>query len=153
MRKVLSIMMAVMAAAGVTLTIADAPDPAQAKDTMASHYGGLRGHCIGTRIEVHKIRNRRGHVVGRTELWYSPINGGENCVMTYNRAGSPWTRAEIWRLKHKGGLADAWAGDEGFYGYYAGGSYVDHANGRCVNWGGTVGDFGWFSNADGVHCG
>ena len=44
-------------------------------------------------------------------------------------------------------------GDEGFFRYYAGGSYVNNANGHCVTWGGSVGNFSWYSSAAGVHCG
>jgi hypothetical protein len=142
---------ALLAVSSVALTFTGAT--AEAQDTMSSHYGGLRDHCVGTRIESHKIKNKRGKAVGRTELWYSAAHGGQNCVMTYNRAGSPFTRTYIWRLKRKGGLADAAAGDSGFYKYYAGGSFVNNTNKRCVTWGGTVGNFSWFSKADGVHCG
>ena len=142
---------ALLAVSSLALTFTGAT--AEAQDTMSSHYGGLRDHCVGTRIESHKIKNKRGKAVGRTELWYSAAHGGQNCVMTYNRAGSPFTRTYIWRLKRKGGLADAAAGDSGFYKYYAGGSFVNNTNKRCVTWGGTVGNFSWFSKADGVHCG
>jgi hypothetical protein len=134
-------------------SLAVAGTPAGAQDTMASHYGNLRDHCVGSKIESHAIRNKRGKVIGHTELWYSPAAGGQNCVMTYNRAGSPYTRARIWRLKAKGGLATAASGDEGFFAYYAGGSYVNRANGHCVAWGGSVGNFYWYSSAAGVHCG
>lgn len=153
MRTVLLTVAGVVAGAAVLLALAGAPRSAQAQDTMSSHYGGLRSHCVGTRIDSHKIRNKRGKVIGHTELWYSPIRHGQNCVMTYNKAGHPFTRAEIWRLKHKNGPADAAAGDSGFYEYYAGGSYVNRADGHCVTWGGTVGNFGWYSSAAGVHCG
>ncbi len=151
MRKLMKIVGAVAVSASLGLVLNGVR--AEAQDTMSSHYGGLRDHCIGTRLESHVIRNKRGHAVGHTELWYSRIQGGQNCVMTYNRAGSPFTRTYIWRLKRKGGLADAAAGDSGFYRYYAGGSFVNHSDGRCVTWGGTVGNFSWFSSPDGVHCG
>ena len=151
MRNLVRFAGAILAVASVALTFTGAT--AEAQDTMSSHYGGLRDHCVGTRIESHKIKNKRGKAVGRTELWYSAAHGGQNCVMTYNRAGSPFTRTYIWRLKRKGGLADAAAGDSGFYKYYAGGSFVNNTNKRCVTWGGTVGNFSWFSKADGVHCG
>ena len=151
MRHLIRFAGALLAVASVALTFTGAT--AQAQDTMSSHYGGLRDHCVGTRIESHKIKNKRGKAVGRTELWYSAAHGGQNCVMTYNRAGSPFTRTYIWRLKRKGGLADAAAGDSGFYQYYAGGSFVNNTNKRCITWGGTVGNFSWFSTADGVHCG
>ena len=151
MRKLTGTVAGVLAAAGVFLALGGAT--ATAGGTMASHYGGLRDHCIGTRLESHNIKNKKGKVVGHTELWYSPIRHGQNCVMTYNKAGSPFTRTYLWRLKSKGGLADAWAGDEGFYQFYAGGSFVNRTNHRCVSWGGTVGNASWFSNPDGVHCG
>jgi hypothetical protein len=38
--------------------------------------------------------------------------------------GSPFTRTYLWRLGRKGGLADAAAGDSGFYRIYAGGSFA-----------------------------
>jgi hypothetical protein len=143
----------ILALSGVALAVTGG-SAARAQDTLSSHYGGLRDHCVGTRIASHQIKNKRGKVIGRTELWYSRANGGQNCVMTYNGAGSPFTRTYIWRLKRKGGgLADASAGDSGFYKYYAGGSFVNNANGRCVTWGGTVGNFSWFSKPGGVHCG
>jgi hypothetical protein len=146
-------LMVTAAGVGTSMVLALTAASAPAQGTMSSHYGGLRGHCVGTRIASHNIVNKRGKVVGHTELWYSKIANGQNCVMTYNKAGSPFTRANIWRLVKKGGLADAAAGDSGFYQYYAGGSYVNGANGRCVTWGGSVGDFAWYSSADGVHCG
>jgi hypothetical protein len=142
---------AVLVAACLGLALSGSP--AAAQGTNASHYGNLRDHCVGTRIESHPIVNRRGRPVGHTELWYSPIAGGQNCVMTYNRAGSPWTRARIWRLASKGGLATAASGDEGAFQHYAGGSYVNGANRKCVTWGGSVGNFSWYSSAAGVHCG
>jgi hypothetical protein len=151
MRKLMLVLGAVSVSAGLGLALHDAR--ADAQDTMSSHYGGLRDHCVGTRLESHAIRNKRGRAVGHTELWYSRISGGQNCVMTYNKAGSPFTRTYIWRLKRKGGLADAAAGDSGFYRYYAGGSFVNRSDGRCVTWGGTVGNFSWFSDPAGVHCG
>lgn len=151
MRKLTRIATGLLAVAGTALAVTGAS--AEAQGTMSSHYGGLRDHCVGTRIESHQIKNKRGKVVGRTELWYSAAHGGQNCVMTYNRAGSPFTRTYLWRLKRKGGLADAAAGDSGFYKYYAGGSFVNNTNKRCVTWGGTVGNFSWFSSPDGVHCG
>jgi hypothetical protein len=151
MRKLMRFVTGILALAGVALAVTGGS--AQAQDTLSSHYGGLRDHCVGSRIESHQIKNKRGKVIGRTELWYSRANGGQNCVMTYNGAGSPFTRTYIWRLKRKGGLADASAGDSGFYKYYAGGSFVNNANGRCVTWGGTVGNFSWFSKPGGVHCG
>jgi len=151
MRKLTMTVVGVLAIASLALAV---PGMSRAAGgTMSSHYGKLRDHCVGSRIESHNIVNQRGKVIGHTELWYSPAMGGQNCVMTYNRAGSPFTRARIWRLKSKGGLADAASGDEGFYRYYAGGSYVNHADGHCVTWGGTVGNFGWYSSAAGVHCG
>lgn len=151
MRKFMGAVAGVVTGAGLLLALATAP--AGAQDTMSSHYGGLRDHCVGTRIESHNIKNKRGGIVGHTELWYASIAGGQNCVMTYNKAGSPFTRTYLWRLKRKGGLADAAAGDSGFYQYYAGGSFVNNSNGRCVTWGGQVGDFAWFSSPEGVHCG
>jgi len=151
MRKFMTAAAGALAAA--SLTVAASATAAGAQGTMSSHYGNLRDHCIGSKIESHPIANKRGKVIGHTELWYSPAAGGQNCVMTYNRGGSPYTRANIWRLKTKGGLATAASGDEGFFQYYAGGSYVNNANGHCVTWGGSVGNFSWYSSAAGVHCG
>jgi hypothetical protein len=149
MRKLMASAAGILASAGLVLALGSAPAVAQ----ESSHYGGLRSHCVGSKIDSHLIKNKRGKTVGHVELWYSSIKGGQNCVMTYNRAGNPWTRARIWRLKRKGGLADAAAGDMGFYQHYAGGSYVNNASGRCVTWGGSVGDFYWYSKPGGVHCG
>src|SRR5262245_22868062 len=114
------------ALAAASLAVAVAGTSAEAQGTMSSHYGSLRDHCVGSKIASHAITNNRGKIIAHTELWYAPIAGGQNCVMTYNRAGSPYTRANIWRLKTKGGLATAASGDEGFFQYYAGGSYVNH---------------------------
>ena len=141
---------AIAAALGM---LALAVPAAHGQGTMSSHYGGLRDHCVGSRIASHNIVNKSGKVLGHTELWYSSINGGQNCVMTYNTGDRPFTQTYLWRLVKKGGLADAAAGDSGFYQYYAGGSFVNNTDGRCVTWGGQVGDFAWFSNPDGVHCG
>src|SRR5207342_45412 len=121
--------------------------PASAQDTMASHYGLLRDHCVGSRLASHDIVNKKGAVIGHTELWYSPISGGQNCVMTYNKGARPFTRAQIWRKEAPGAPGFA-SGDEGFYSIYAGGSYVNNADGRCVVWGGSVGDFYWYSSPD-----
>lgn len=142
-------LMIMLAVGGVVVAGTGTLGPAKAQ---ASPTSGVRPYCIGTRIESHQIRNAHYQVVGRTELWFSPINGGENCVMTYNRAGSHWTGADISRLRHKGGPSDEGADDSGYYHYYAGGAYVDHTNGRCVTWGGVVGRWGWFSSRSGVHC-
>jgi hypothetical protein len=130
--------------AGAALALALTAGPASAQS-----YGLLRDHCVGSKIASHNIVNKKGTVLGHTELWYSPISGGQNCVMTYNKAGSPWTRAQIWRK----GTPTAASGDEGYYSTYAGGSYVNNADGRCVVWGGSIGDFYWYSDPDGVHCG
>jgi hypothetical protein len=147
MRRLMTGAAGVISSAGVVLAIVATPAPAQG--TMSSHYGGLRGHCVGTRIASHNIVNKRGKAIGHTELWYSKIKGGQNCVMTYNKGGSPWTRARIWRK----GTPTAASGDEGNYSIYAGGSYVNNTDGRCVVWGGSIGDFYWYSDPDGVHCG
>jgi hypothetical protein len=151
MRKLMRVAAGLVVVAGTALAVTGAP--AEAQDNLSSHYGGLRDHCVGTRFDAHDIKTKKGKLVGRTELWYSQSNGGQNCVMTYNRAGSPFTRTYLWRLKRKGGLADAAAGDSGFYKYYAGGSFVNNARGRCVTWGGQVGNAAWFSSPNGVHCG
>jgi hypothetical protein len=95
MRKLMRVAAGLVVVAGTALAVTGAP--AEAQDNLSSHYGGLRDHCVGTRIDAHDIKTKKGKLVGRTELWYSQSNGGQNCVMTYNRAGSPFTRTYLWR--------------------------------------------------------
>jgi hypothetical protein len=30
------------------------------------------------------VLRHEGRKIGRVELWYSPVHGGQNCVITYN---------------------------------------------------------------------
>src|SRR5438045_2459671 len=118
----------------------------------ADHDGLLRDHCVGSKLAQHNILGQNGVLLGHTELWYSPINGGQNCVMTYNRGGSPYTEAHIRRLIDDSTGWRVSSNDTGYYQYYAGGSYINNTDNHCITWGGSISGYGWYSNQNGVFC-
>jgi|tagenome__1003787_1003787.scaffolds.fasta_scaffold20448933_2 hypothetical protein len=65
---------------------------AHAQGTMSAHYGGLRP-LRRLAHRSHNITDKSGRVLGHTELRSSPINRGQNCVMTYNTGGRPFTES------------------------------------------------------------
>lgn len=97
---------------------------------------GVRDYCTGTVLQEEDLINGYGAKVGYVQLWYSPENGGQNCVMTHNYAAdvgiTQWTDAWLWVDD------DRWSGDAGSFAHYAGGAYVDNTNGKCVAFAGTV---------------
>jgi len=111
------------------------------------HVGPLAQNCWGTKQETRILRAHVGNQrIGRVELWYSPEQGGTNCVITYNEvAGKATTYAYLIvddnRNRDNTGRkepGDRVAYDEGYYEYYAGASYLRNTNGKCVRFGGSV---------------
>jgi hypothetical protein len=99
--------------------------------------------------------------VGRVELWYSPVHGGQNCVITYNfLPGRVYTLANLVVDDTGNGIGegkgpDRQSHDHGTYLRYAGASYPNHTNGKGVSYGGVVSGRGYYRSwASGLHwCG
>lgn len=107
--------------------------------TATAANRGVRPYCVGTRIYTEPvISSDTGKTLGRVELWYSSINGGQNCVMTYdnNNRASAYMRARLVVDLNNNRTAD-WSTesseDKGTYTTYAGGAYVNGTNGHCVS--------------------
>lgn len=126
-----------------------------ATPAAAASHGPIKSQCTGTRQESYPL-NDGGRQIGRVELWYSSVNGGQNCVMTYNSlAGSVHTEAEIFIDDDGDGDWDRNSWDRGNYSTYAGASYRDNTNGKCVWVYGQVSGGGYFDEfgSGWVHCG
>lgn len=152
MRRTRTLTAAVGALAAAALFAA----PAQASTSQATtsqaaagdHYGPIKSSCSGTKVATWKLKKPgTSTVVGRTELWYSSANSGQNCVITYNTvAGSIPTGAQLWvdddhNRKHSAG--DRTSYDYGKYASYAGASYRNSTNGKCVKVKGEVTNGRW----------
>jgi len=137
-RKVRAVLVAALAVLGVAFAAGLA---------RAGHDGLLRDYCIGTKVAQHNIYGQNNVLLGHTELWYSSTSGGQSCVMTYNLGGRPYTEAHIRRYINM--PADGWrveSNDEGYYQYYAGGSYINNTAGRCIGWGGSISGYGHYAD-------
>jgi hypothetical protein len=111
------------------------------------HQGPLAQNCWGTKQETRILKAHvGGQRIGRIELWYSPEQGGTNCVITYNEVpGKALTYAYLIVDDNKNRdntgrkePGDRVAYDQGNYEYYAGASYLRKTNGKCVKFGGSV---------------
>lgn len=97
-----------------------------ASPAQAASYGPIKSSCSGTKLATFNLTSGMT-IFGKTELWYSSANGGTNCVITHNLSG-PGAWVEV-HLQLDDGRA---AGDSGYYGSYAGASYLTNADGHCV---------------------
>lgn len=115
--------------------------------------GGIADSCTGTKLGTKQMVNDYGTTVGRVELWYSPINNGRNCVITYNYIDGPssYTDASIWVDDDGDGEEDRWRYDEGYYYSYAGASYLDNTNGKCIAISATVEGLDMNTDRDDAH--
>jgi hypothetical protein len=133
-------------AALALLAIAGAPAHAQAEG--AGRQGPIADHCSGTKLETRILKDKlvTHRRVGRVELWYSPADGGTNCVITYNEVpGKALTYAYLIVDDNKNRdntgrteKGDRVSYDQDDYEYYAGASYRRNTNGKCVRFGGSV---------------
>lgn len=126
--------------------------------------GGIRDYCVGSLLESVDLVNGYGTTIGRVELWYSSSAGpnGQNCVMTHNYLdGANYTDASL-LIDDDGDpeYAERWSEDMDEFYSYAGGSYLDNVNGKCVWFYGQIDghdpnstkDDAWFGS-DWVRCG
>lgn len=126
----------------------------------AESRGPLKSSCSGSKLATKVIRNTDGRRIGRSELWYSSINGGQNCVITYNEVpGRANTYAYLIiddNRNRRHDSTDRVSYDIGDYQYYAGASYRNRTNGKCVKWGGWIRSYQGFGDVGSnrwVHCG
>lgn len=121
--------------------------------TVDGSSGGITDSCTGTKLGTKQMVNDYGTTVGRVELWYSPINNGRNCVITYNYIDGPssYTDASIWVDDDGDGEEDRWRYDEGYYYSYAGASYLDNTNGKCIAISATVEGLDMNTDRDDAH--
>ncbi|WP_256839375.1 hypothetical protein [Ornithinimicrobium faecis] len=98
--------------------------------------GGIRDQCVGSLLESEDLVNGYGTTIGRVELWYSSSAGpnGQNCVMTHNYLdGRNYTDATLLIDDDDNGeYAERWSEDMDEFYNYAGGSYLNDVNGKCV---------------------
>ena len=103
-----------LAVVGLTLTGVLSAAPAQA---------AIVQQCTGSIQKVHTIDG-----YGRVEVWYSPKNGGTNCVMVYDLLpGAHYMQA---RIRIPNSAKDV--SDVGTYEYYAGGAQISGTDGKCI---------------------
>lgn len=105
-----------------------------AAPAQADSYGPIKSSCSGTRLASWDLVSG-STIFGRTELWYSSANGGQNCVITYTNSPGAWTEVHLLVDDNDNRRADAGdrgAGDSGYYDSYAGASYRNSTDGHCV---------------------
>ena len=90
--------------------------------------------CHGTRIASMPMKSG-AKKAGRVELWYSPANGGTNCVIVYDKRAGKHTIGAYIDRRNVGGWDKK---DVGYYNYYAGPRSLRNMNGTCVSWGGNM---------------
>ena len=138
-------------AAGVAtlLVVATTLVPAEDSSAYSVHWGPLKSSCSGRVLDRHVLRDE-GRRIGRIELWYSPVHGGQNCVITYNfLPGRVYTMANLWVDDTGNGIGegkgpDRQSHDHGTYLRYAGASYRNRTDGKCVSYGGVVSGRGYY---------
>lgn len=92
-------------------------------------------------IDHKDINGETGRHLGRVELWYSPRNGGENCVITRSSVGRAEMAAALSVDKDgnkRWSSRDAFSSDYGKYDRYAGGAYRTGTNRHCVRFQGLI---------------
>jgi hypothetical protein len=106
-----------------------------ATPASAESFGPIKSACSGTRVATWQLTDG-GTSLGRTELWYSSVSGGQNCVITYNYlSGSVPTGVSLWVDDNNNRVLDSGdrnSYDFGTYASYAGASYRNDTNGHCV---------------------
>jgi hypothetical protein len=106
-----------------------------ATPASAESFGPIKSSCSGTKVATWQLTDG-GTSLGRTELWYSSVSGGQNCVVTYNYlAGSVPTGVSLWVDDNNNRVLDSGdrnSYDFGTYASYAGASYRNDTNGHCV---------------------
>lgn len=144
-------------ALALVATLSVSPPTASA----GSHEGPIKSSCSGSKLATRVIRSTTGRLLGRAELWYSSRSGGQNCVITYNEVPGraytyAWLVVDDNRNRRHDPNIDRASADYGHYLYYAGASYRNRTNGKCVRWGGSISDelgFGDTHSPGWVHCG
>lgn len=118
-----------------TALAATAAAPAMSADAPENEqHGHVKSSCSGWLLDPpQELRNDYGEVLGHVEFYYSPANGGENCVITYTY-DSDKTYTEAWMCVNEENLGhcarESW--DKGWYYDYAGAAYQTKTNGYCV---------------------
>ncbi len=119
--------------------------PSAAADTGGYGPGALVGWCPGWVVGGRGATDGRlygtvngvrvAHPTAYWQLYYSPANGGTNCVMTFdNRPGSSQMSAVASNpaTQLRNGANLHWRWDLGSYTTYAGGAAIYQMNGKCV---------------------
>lgn len=106
-----------------------------ASPASADTGGPIKSSCSGTKLASWDLSDG-GTDLGHTELWYSSVNGGQNCVITYNALpGDVPTAVTLIVDDNRNRRLDSTdreAYDIGVYGSYAGASYLNNTDGKCV---------------------
>ncbi|WP_129788958.1 hypothetical protein [Promicromonospora panici] len=129
LRRPLAVVVATVAALGLF-----------AAPAYADSYGPIKSSCSGTRLASWDLVSGMT-IFGRTELWYSSANGGQNCVVTYTNSPGAWTEVHLLVDDNDNRTVDSTdrgAGDSGYYNSYAGASYLNNTDGHCVKVIGSV---------------
>ncbi|WP_369373684.1 hypothetical protein AB1046_06900 [Promicromonospora sp. Populi] len=120
-----------------------------ATPASAESFGPIKSSCSGTLRATWQLTDG-GVSLGRTELWYSSVSGGQNCVITYNYlTGSVPTGVSLWVDDNNNRVLDS--GDRNSYDYdtyasYAGASYRNSTDGHCVMVKGEVSGQGYYDS-------
>jgi hypothetical protein len=149
-RRLAAALASVIVAAAMVVPTGDA-------SAYSVHWGPLKSTCSGRVLDRHVLRDE-GRRIGRVELWYSPAHGGQNCVITYNfLPGRVYTQASLVVDDTGNGIGegqgpDRRSWDHGNYRSYAGASYRNRTDGKCVSYGGVVSGRGYYRAwASGLH--
>jgi hypothetical protein len=112
-----------------------------ASPASADTVGPIKSSCSGTKLATWNLSDG-GVALGRTELWYSSVNGGQNCVITYNTLpGEVPTSVTLTvddNRNREVDSSDRKAWDVDVYSSYAGASYLNNTDGKCVRVTGEV---------------
>jgi hypothetical protein len=112
-----------------------------ASPASADTVGPIKSSCYGTKLATWNLSDG-GVALGRTELWYSSVNGGQNCVITYNTLpGEVPTSVTLTvddNRNREVDSSDRKAWDVDVYSSYAGASYLNNTDGKCVRVTGEV---------------
>lgn len=119
-----------------------------AATAQAYTQGPIKSRCEGRLLDAKDLRDN-GRRIGRVELYYSPQAGGQNCSITYNYLpGRVYTQTFLGvdddgdKNAETGGERQSI--DHDLYERYAGASYRNRTNGKCVRYGGVVSGRGYY---------
>lgn len=115
-----SLLIAAVPATALVATLL-VPATAHAADTLTP-----RGNCPGSIVGTYPVGN-----TAQMQVWYSPANGGSNCIKTVSTNGKTSERyLRVWATAVGTSQNNS---DEGFYRHYAGPLTLTGTAGTCIS--------------------